>query len=148
MKTKILALALVLFTVAFSACSKDDSSSSTSTNPVTDGFKWTENGGTTVNTAASATFSTQYKTLMAKDAAGATIFEINLNGTTPATYAIDPTNAITYTGVTPFFIVDSGNVIVTANASSKMSGTFQGTGTASGGITALSGTFTNITVIP
>jgi hypothetical protein len=147
MKTKFLAMALVLFTVAFSSCSKDDDSS-TSIPAVTDGFKWTENGGTTVLTAANATFNTGFKSLIATDASGATVFEINLDGTAPATYTIGGANAITHAGVSPFFIVDSGNVIVTANASGKISGTFQGTGMASGGITSVAGTFTNITVTP
>lgn len=147
MKTKFLAIALVLFTVALSSCSKDSDSSS-STNPVTDGFKWTENGGTTVSTAANAIFSTGFKTLIATDASGATVFEINLDGTTPATYTIGGANAITYTSVNPFFIVNSGSVVVTANASGKISGTFQGTGTAASGITSVAGTFTNITVTP
>ena len=148
MKTKILVLALVFFTVAFSSCSKDDDDSSATPTPTGNGFRWTENGGTTVNTAASATFSTLFKTLIAKDASNATIFEINLDGTTPATYTIGATNAITYAGVSPFFIADAGNIIITTNASDKVSGTFQGTGTAAGGITSVTGTFTNITVVP
>jgi hypothetical protein len=148
MKTKFLVLALVIFTVAFSSCSKDDDDSSATPTPTGDGFSWTENGGTTVNTAASATFSTQFKTLIAKDASNATVFEINLDGITPATYTVGATNAITYAGVSPFFIADAGNVIITTNASDKVSGTFQGTGTAAGGITSVTGTFTNITVVP
>lgn len=148
MKTKFLVLALILITVTFSSCSKDDNDSSSTPTPATNGFKWTENGGTTVKTAASATFSTQYKTLIAKDASNATVFEINLDGTTPATYTVGATNAITYAGVNPFFVVSTGNVIITTNASDKVSGTFQGTGTAAGGITSVTGTFTNITVVP
>lgn len=149
MKTKILAIALVLFAITISSCSKDDDSSSSSTPiPLSDGFKWKENGGTTEKTAASATFSTQYKTLIALDSAGATVFEINLNGTVPATYTIDATNVITYAGVNPFFIVDTGNVIILTNANNKVSGTFQGTGISTSSITSVSGTFTNITVVP
>lgn len=150
MKTKILSIALVLFTLAFSSCSNDDdnATSTPTPTPTPNGFQWTENGGTTIKTAASATFTTGFKTLIASDASGNTVFEINLDGTVPATYTVGSGNAITYAGVTPFFTVDSGNIVVTANASNKISGTFQGTGVASSGITSVTGTFTNITVVP
>ncbi len=148
MKTKFLVLALVLITVTFSSCSKDDDDSSATPTPTTNGFQWTENGGTTVKTAAAATFSTQFKTLIASDAGGSTVFEINLTDSTLATYTIGGANAVTYVGVSPLFVADAGNVTITTNASGKISGTFQATGAASGGITSVMGTFTNITVVP
>lgn len=149
MKTKLFAIAFVLFSLGLTSCSSDDNNQPfVPTAPVVaDGFTWKENGSTTANTAASATFSTQYKTLIAKDASDATLFEINLNGTTPATYTVDANNAITYTAVNPFFTATTGNIVITTNASGKVTGTFQATGN-SGGITSITGTFKNITVVP
>ena len=139
----IAVLALVL-----SSCSNDDDEMIIPVpTPASNGFTWTKNGGSTVETAASASFSTQYKTLIAKDATDATVFEINLNGTVAATYTIGANNAVTFTGVNPFYAATGGTVIVTSNANGKMSGSFQTTGNA-GGITAMNGTFRNIDVNP
>ncbi|MDI1257262.1 MAG: hypothetical protein PSV16_14305 [Flavobacterium sp.] len=146
MKTKIFISALIALTFTFISCSGSDDDGGGNNNPV-NGFMWTENGSATVNTAATASFSTQYKTLMAKDASGNTLFEINLNGTTAATYAIGANNAFTYAAVNPFYIATGGNIVISANASNKMSGTFTTTGSGSN-ITAINGTFTNIDVVP
>jgi hypothetical protein len=131
-------------------CGSESTAPSTnnSTNNSSNVFTWTENGSATVQTATTANFSTQFKTLKAYN--GATLlFEINLNGTTPATYALDGiNNVITYTNVTPWFVPTTGNVIITANANAEISGTFQGTGPLTSGITSVAGTFTKITVVP
>jgi glutamate 5-kinase len=144
--TSMLMIALVA--IMFVSCSKDDDKDKEEA-PTTaaNGFTWKENGSTTVQTATTATFSTQYKTIMASTATGS-VFEINLSGTTPATYTLNSSNVITYTKVTPFFVPSTGNVIITANANGKVSGTFQGTGTTTSGISSVSGTFTNINVVP
>jgi hypothetical protein len=76
------------------------------------------------------------------------VFEINLSGTTPATYPLNSTNVITYVKVTPYFVANSGSVIITANAGGKISGTFQGAGPTVSGISLVSGTFTDVTVTP
>ncbi len=136
------ALCIAAVSLTLVSCKKDESEPQ-----VTAGFTWTENGGTTVQTASTATFSTQYKTLIAASSTG-TVFEINLSGTTPDTYALGGSNVITYTKVTPYFIPSTGNVIITANANGKMSGSFQGSGSASGGVTSVAGTFTDIVVVP
>jgi hypothetical protein len=117
---------------------------------VTKGFSWKENGGTVSKTAATATYSTQYKTIMAKTAASETIFEINLTGGVPGTYTLDgSTNALAYiVSSSAMFQATSDSLVITANAGLKMSGTFQATGATAGGITSVSGTFTDIDVVP
>jgi hypothetical protein len=115
----------------------------------TPGFSWKENGGTITKTSASASYTTQYKTIYAKSATSATIFEINLTAGTPATYTIDGSkNALAYIINSAMFQGSAGSVVITANTGGKMSGTFQATGTAAGGITSVSGTFTDIDVVP
>ena len=140
-------LTIALLAIMFVSCSKDDKDSEEAPKTSSDGFTWKENGSPTVQIATAATFSTQYKTIKAYS--GTTlVFEINLSGTTPATYTLNTNNVITYTKVSPFFIPTSGNVIISSNANSKVSGTFQGTGTTTAGISSVSGTFTNITLVP
>ncbi len=107
----------------------------------TSGFTWTENGNATVQTATTASFNAGYNTLMVPNA-----FEINLSGSTAATYALNANNVITYTKTNPFFIPTTGSVIITSNTNGKISGTFTGAGAATGGITSVSGTFTDVTV--
>jgi hypothetical protein len=144
----------IVVLVAFSliSCGSGSDSPNTPTNTPsgttsTSVFKWTENGSATEQTATTANFSTQFKTLKAYN--GTTlVYEINLDGTTPATYTLNANNAITYIKSTQFFTPTAGNVIITANANSKVSGTFAGTGTAVGGVTSVAGTFTDITVVP
>jgi len=148
MKTKLFSIAAAVLALVFTSCSSDDENQVVipTPTPAANGFAWTENGSATVNTAPTATFSTQYKTLMAKDAGNATIFEINLDGTGAATYPV-PANAVTYIGVNPMFAATGGEVVITSNANGKVSGTFHATGNG-GGITVIDGTFTNIDVIP
>nr|WP_294796518.1 hypothetical protein [uncultured Mucilaginibacter sp.] len=144
MKTKLTSILMIaMAAIVFCGCSKKNDQTPTTTS----GFTWKENSSTTVQTATTATFSTAYKTLIASTAAG-TVFEINLSGTAPATYTLNSSNVITYTKVTPYFVATSGSVIITANAGGKISGTFQGAGTAVGGISLVSGSFTDVTVTP
>jgi glutamate 5-kinase len=147
MKSKFTSILMIAMAVIlFVGCKKNDPGKEDAPG-TTNGFTWKENSSTTVQTATTATFSTQYKTLIASTATG-TAFEINLSGTTPATYTLNSSNVITYAKVTPFFVATSGNVIITANAGGKISGTFQGSGTTVSGISSVSGTFTNVTVVP
>jgi hypothetical protein len=117
---------------------------------ITTGFSWKENGGTVTKTATSASYTTQYKTIMARNASASTIFEINLTGGVPGTYVLDGSNnALAYiVSSSAMFQAASGSVVITKNAALKMSGTFQAIGTAAGGITTVSGTFTDIDVLP
>ncbi len=115
----------------------------------TKGFSWTENGGSLTKTATQASFTNQYKTIYATGSASETIFEINLTGSMPGTYALNgSTNALAYIVNSAMFQATSGSVVITKNAALKMSGTFQATGSAAGGITTVSGTFTDVDVIP
>ena len=149
MKTKFLAM-LLTFTVLFTSCSKDDDNNATAPTPTpaATGFKWKENDPNgTEKSAATATFSTQYKTMMAKDDTGALLFEINLSGTAAGTYAIGSGNAVTYVAENPYFVAETGAVIITSNANGKVSGTFEAF-RAGSGLTRIYGTFTDIEVIP
>ncbi len=139
------ALATALF--FFTSCSNDDSGEPNNNPTVTDGFTWTENGGGTEMTTTNAQFSTQYKTFMVKDANDVLLFEINLDGTTAATYTWGNGNALTYTAVNPWFIATSGSLVITSNTAGKVSGTFNGAATG-GTTTSVEGTFTNVVVVP
>lgn len=145
-------LAAIVISLSLISCTSSDSA--TTPPPAaggSTGFSWRENdpASTTIQTAASASFSTQYKTLIAKNAAGNTIFEINLTGTAPATYnfGTGTGNALRFIVPNPAFDATSGKFIITANASGKLSGTFEAfrSGT---GITRLYGIVTDITVNP
>ena len=132
------------------SCSKQTTTTTPTPTPTTSSsFTWTVNGGSTIMTADSARFSAQYKTIFAYKKTGATYalqYEINLTAGIPATYTLGTANAITYTGNTPYFIPTTGDVIITANSGTKLSGTFQGSGTAAGGTSSISGTFKDIPV--
>jgi glutamate 5-kinase len=147
MKTKFYSLALLFISLVVTSCSKDDANATTPIAPA-NGFTWTENGGTTVKTASIASFTTQYKTIFAKNDPVQTLFEINLSAATPATYTIDgSTVALAYVVNSQVFMASSGSVIITANANGKMTGTFQATGTTTGGVSSVKGSFTNIDVV-
>ena len=110
---------------------------------------FTADGTITTKTATQASFTNQYKTIYATGSASETIFEINLTGSVPGTYALNgSTNALAYIVNSAMFQATSGSVVITKNAALKMSGTFQATGSAAGGITTVSGTFTDVDVIP
>lgn len=148
-KTIIFALLIILA----SSCTKDEETAKTGTpTSTTAGFTWRENdpNSTTIQTAFTPTFSTQYKTMFAKTQAGATLFEVNLSGTATGSYTIDnSSNVMTYTGVNPWFIATSGTVVITSNANGKVSGTFEAfRAGAAGTITRIYATFKDITVVP
>ena len=102
-----------------------------------------------MQSAFTPTFSTQFKTLIAKTQAGTTLFEINLSGTTPATYSLTTAaNVLSFTGVNPTFVSENGSVVITANANNKISGTFEAFRAGSSGVTRLYGTFTDVIIVP
>lgn len=146
----LLLIAAVFAVGLFASCNNDDDNNAVIPMPAPagTGFTWKENDPNgSDHVAATAMFTTQYHTLIAKDAQDATVFEINLSSGAPGTYMIGSANAVTFTAVNPYFTAESGEVIITANANGKMSGTFKafrsGTGT-----TRLYGTFNDITVNP
>ncbi|MEQ1732073.1 MAG: hypothetical protein ABL940_00280 [Bacteroidia bacterium] len=150
MKTYILSLAVVLTIVS---CKKKEAETATPTpvvvstpvvTPVaTAGFKWTENGGAEI-TADSSRFTAQYSTLIAFKG-GSVKFEINLTAGTVATYTIGTNNVLTLVGGGANHVATGGSVVVTANASSKMSGTFDVTMN-TGGFTNVKGAFTDVVI--
>ena len=74
-----------------------------------------------------------------------TIFELNLTGSTPGTYALGGGNGIYYNYSLTENLTNptSGSVTITSFANNKVSGTFTASGTGTG-VTSVSGTFTNI----
>ena len=152
---KKLILFLTLFVTFFViSCNSDDDNNNSGNqgpNPSTAAFTWRENdpNSTTVQSAFTPTFSTQFKTLIAKTQAGTTLFEINLSGTTPATYSLTTAaNVLSFTGVNPTFVSENGSVVITANANNKISGTFEAFRAGSSGVTRLYGTFTDVIIVP
>ncbi|MBC7413067.1 MAG: hypothetical protein H7331_11520 [Bacteroidia bacterium] len=148
MKIYILALVAVLAVVS---CKKKEvvtttTSSATTTSVTTPivsaGFKWTENGGAEI-TADSSRFSAQYKTLFAFK--GSKMFEINLSGSSVATYNIGTANALTLVSGGANNAATAGDVKISANASSKISGTFDVTMN-TGGLTNVKGLFIDVAV--
>ena len=146
---KIHFLGFLFAFVLLASCSDDDEQVYTPMpTPAAAGFTWRENDPNgAVQTAPTATFSTQYKTMIVKDSNDATLFEINLNGTAAGTYTVGPDNAVTYTGINPFFVADTGEVIISSNANGKVSGTFEAFRGGSG-LTRIYATFTDVTVVP
>lgn len=141
---KTFLLAIVALTTIFSACSKSSSATTTPTS-ANNSFTWTENGGSTTLTVDNPYANLQGKTIFAVRT-GNTIYEINLTSLAVGTYPIGSSNVITYIpNAAGFFNATSGNVIITANAGNKISGTFTGTGSGNG-ITSVSGQFTNIPI--
>ncbi|NOU38551.1 MAG: hypothetical protein HOO89_07550, partial [Ferruginibacter sp.] len=142
-------LAFTILALAIISCKKDDTVAQIPAVAANGNFTWTTNGTTTVNTADSAFYRSQFKTIFAyKNISGLMKlqYEINLTAGTPATYTIGSGNAIAYTANTPFFIPTAGNVIITANTGTKVTGTFTGTGTLTAGTSSVAGTFTDIPV--
>lgn len=146
MKKFMTAFAIVC-AITLQSCSSDDSGEPVVDDDPVAGVVWKENGGGTEYSSTTAHLTEQYKTIMVKDANGATVLEINLTATSVGTYAIGSANMFTYTKVNPFFAGSAGNVVITSKSDTKVSGTFDVTGNAAG-ITSVKGTFTDIPVQP
>lgn len=138
--TALLSLSLL------AACTKKSTTTPTPTPTPTPtaGFTWTENGGAE-NTADSAYYEAKYKTIKAYKMGK--FIEINLSDGIPATYTLGTSNAISMlvSGASTLYTASSGSVIITANASSKMTGTFTSTGSGAS-VTKCDGKFTDIAV--
>ena len=76
MKAIFFSIVIILLTIFSSSCSSSDDGPNTT--PTAEGFTWTENGGTTIQTGLNPRFSTQFNTFIVEDQSGATLFEINL----------------------------------------------------------------------
>ncbi len=131
------------FSLIFISCSKEESTSNLPSS-ISGSFTWTDNTGLAV-TADSAYYDSQYKTIKAFKGGNTRFIEINLTAGTPATYVIGVSNAFTYLNASNIYIATSGSIVITANASSKMSGTFATAGNGAS-ITSMTGTFTDIAV--
>ncbi|NHM00827.1 hypothetical protein [Flavobacterium difficile] len=136
---------LILCAMVIASCSNDNQENNNDTSPNPTGFVWRENLiDAPLNSASSAYFTAAFNTLIAKDANNITLFEINLTGASPGTYAIDNSSVLfTYTGVNPMYVATGGQVVITTNASGKISGTFEAfrSGT---GLTRIYGSFTDV----
>lgn len=148
---KISALVMIAFLAITSiSCSNDDDA--TPATPVaTDGFRWTDSSGSTIQTVDNPYANGAFNSIFAVRT-GATIYEINLTSLAVGTYPLGgaSSNALYYnsTGaLATSFSPTSGSVVITANAANKLTGTFTATGTG-GGVTTVSGSFTNIVINP
>jgi hypothetical protein len=153
MKLKITIFFLAaLFSLSITSCTNGDNNSSSNNTPATgaDGFTWTDSSGATVQTVNNPYASSQYKTIFATITSGSTVYEINLTSIAVGTYNLSASgNALYYknAAMSTAFSPTSGTVVITANASNKLSGTFTATGSG-GGITSVSGQFKNIVINP
>ncbi|RZK12050.1 MAG: hypothetical protein EOO46_04600 [Flavobacterium sp.] len=142
MKTKLFFTALIVFAFSLFSCSSDDSGAVANPIVATGGFKWKENGGNFIE-ADSAFFASQYTTIKAYKAGK--FIEINLTAGTAGTYAVGSANAIAMLTASDLYVAIAGSLIVSENASGKMSGTFTSTGSGAG-VTALEGSFDDIEI--
>lgn len=150
MKKSPILLSVVMFALIFfgmTACTTANDDPADPTPPAANGFTWRENStAAPLKTAVSSEVRTQYKSIFAfagTTPTSGTLFEFNLTGVTPATYAINASNAFYFNGNTA--TPASGEVVITSNANGKASGTFKATWS-SGTVTAVYGTFTEIPV--
>lgn len=149
-------LLIAILAITSISCNNDDSPTPIPVIPPTPStalFRYSENApldiSTNISTAQTASFSTQFNTLTVFNSAGTLLFEINLTAATPGTYAVNSSNVISYTAVNPYFIPTSGDVIITANANNKISGTFRGLGSSNpSGVSRIYGEFNNVNIVP
>lgn len=147
---------LALLAITSISCNNDDAPAPIPVippAPSTALFRYSENAPLSISTniiaAATASFSTQFNTLTVFNAAGTLLFEINLTAATLGTYTVNSSNVISYTAVNPYFIPSSGDIIITANASGKISGTFSGLGSTNpSGVSRIYGEFNNVNIVP
>ena len=141
--------AFIVFAVLFNvSCSKDDSNRSNGLPSATDGFFYGENGAATSQTVSTHYASNPFNSIFGTNS-GNTVIEMNLSSIAVGSYAIDATNAFAYIkpGQTDMFIGSAGTILVTGNASGKLTGTFSITsGSGIAGVTSISGTFKNIVI--
>ncbi len=153
MKSKITSIFLMfVFSLTTISCTTDDDNSGNNTIPTPggDGFTWVDSSGATLQTVNKPYASSQYKTIFATITGGSTVYEINLTSIAVGTYNLTTSgNALYYKNATMTapFSPTSGTVVITANASNKLSGTFTASG-AGGGITLVAGQFKNIVINP
>lgn len=147
MKKMISYVVIVLFALTSVSCSNDDDNqTSTPVNQLgSDGFTWTINGTTTSKTTTTANYNLQGSAMNLFATPSGTVFEINLTGSTPGTYALGNGNALyyNYSSTENLISPTSGSVTITSIVNNKVSGTFTASGTGTG-VTSLSGSFTNI----
>lgn len=144
-----LTLLLSLSLLIFSGCQKDNADPKVddpgTTAPVNKGsFSWTPAGGSAI-TADSAHYYTSFTTIFAFKNGNATTFEINLSSLAVGAYTLSTAtgNALTFVTASTTYTAHTGNVLITTNNGSKMSGTFNAT-LNGGSITGVSGQFTDI----
>ena len=142
-KKLILILSVLLLAVS---CNREETDATTTNPSATSGFTWMENDPNgAVKTAATSELRTQYKSIFAFDSSNATLFEINLTGTAPATYDLATSgNAFYFKDMATGGAI-TGKVIITSNSGGKASGTFEAF-TSGTGITRVYGTFKDIIV--
>lgn len=129
---------------------------------------WTENDKATVQTSSTANFYARENILIVSNG-DSTVIRIKLDGSTPGVYSLggDTDNSIQYMVrnyfapvepltpahnespyiVSSYFYPRVGTVTITSNVNSKISGTFQGTGSNDDDFKYRNGGYNNVTVI-
>lgn len=131
----------------FSSCKKEPDQSC-GTCPVggsvntPQGFTYTKNGGTAL-TADSAFFLPASNTIVAYYQGGTNRVIIKTASQNPGTYSISTANKVTHLDAYGTYNATGGNVIITANANNKISGSFITNGTGAGYI-SVNGQFQDI----
>ena len=146
MKTIKTLLLAALVALNFS-CSKSDPAP-TPTPPAASsgaGFTWTINGATASKNTTVANYNLQQSAMNLFATPSGTVFEINLTGSTPGTYALGNGNGFYYNFSATENLTNptSGSITITSFANNKVTGTFTAAGTGVG-VTSISGTFTDI----
>ncbi len=139
MKKSILLATTLL---ALASCKKDDDKTASGTTPAA-GFTWTEDGGA-VKTADSAywTSNSRYSGIRAYQGGAASFFEINWDSSAAVgTHALNKGLTLVKNAST-FITSTSGTVTITANSADKLTGTL--TSSTTGGVSAVSCTFTDL----
>lgn len=147
-KKNIILGVFVLFLFIIAACKKE-SESSCGTCPVggsvtpINGFSYVKNGGTPIY-ADSAFYNATYKTITSYYNGISTRVNIKTTSQAPGTYTLTtPGNTLSYTETSFTYMASGGSVIISSNSNNKLTGNFVSNGTG-GGITSLTGEFTNI----
>lgn len=138
----LMAVSLLLF----AACTREEENEQPQTPGTVAGFYWKENDMNGPEKKGEiAEFRNQYKSLFVLQKVGTgtvTVFEINLTDVKPGTYTFGGGNALYYNGFSCTTAV-TGQLIITANANGKASGTFEASCTGTG-VTKVFGSFTDI----
>jgi hypothetical protein len=108
------------------------------------GLSFVVNGSNTTLLADSAWFIPVSKTIMAYYQGNAHKLVIKTSLQSPGTYSVSALNKVTYTETLLTYTATSGEIKITENTGTSLSGDFLTQGNSGGGITSLKGSFTEL----